>query len=81
MFVKPFLAASSKRTCNQVSIIPLEGEEWSEDDTDDTQPRSLLDLVLINVCMSGNAGVPNDLGIQIISNSRPKTRTRLELCL
>lgn len=28
-----------------------------------------------------NAGVLNDLGIQIISNSTLKTQTRLELCL
>lgn len=52
MFFKWFLAASSKRTRNQLSIIPPEGEEQSVVDTDDTQPWNLSHLVLINTCIS-----------------------------
>ena len=46
MFFKPFLAASSNRPCNQLSIIPREAEEWSVD-AHDTQSQDLVNLVLI----------------------------------
>lgn len=52
MFFERFLAASSKRTCNQLSIIPPEGEEQSADDTENSQAWNRLHLLLINVCIS-----------------------------
>lgn len=52
MFFKWFLAASSKRTCKQLSIIPSEGEGQSADDAEDSQAWNRLHLLLINVCIS-----------------------------
>ena len=51
MFFKPFLAAASNRSCNQLSIIPREAEGQSVE-AHDTHSQDLVQLVLINCCVA-----------------------------
>lgn len=80
-FFKQFLAASSKRSCNQLSIIPPKGEEQSVEMQMTHNPRIFYFWFWLMFAFHWNAGVPNVLEIQIISNSTVKSRAGLGLSL